>query len=676
VVLERAAERDGSETAHRAADARRGEGARLVGLSFLMLFVELALIRWTGSRVVYLSYFSNFVLLGSFLGIGLGFLSARRRFDLFALAPVALALIVVFVSAFPVVVSRASSQVLYFGKLQQGGLPAWATLPVIFLASAGVMAFIGQGVARTFGRFPPLVAYRYDILGSLAGIAAFSLLSFLDAPPVAWGAIASVMMLVLLGRRPGVLQIAAVVVMLALLGGESLERNHFWSPYYAISLDRQPGWTEVFVNGVPHQTIEPISRRRRVEPIYFEPYRLIRHNPLRHVLIIGAGNGGDVAIALHSGADRVDGVEIDPRLYALGRRLNPDHPYQDPRVNVIVDDGRAYLQRTHRRYDLILFALPDSLTLVSGQSSIRLESYLFTLEGIRAARSHLRPGGAFGMYNFYREQWLVDRFANTLAVTFGRRPCITQFGTLSLLMAGRNAGAVQCKTVWAPGNRTIPPPATDDHPFPYLRRPSIPSIYINALLLILVVSAVLVRCVAGPVRPMARYLDLFFMGAAFLLIETENVVRFALLFGTTWFVNALVFGGILLSVLAAIEVSRRITIRKPLMLYSALLLALVIAWLVPPGTLLALGVPSRFAAATLVAFLPIFLANLIFAQRFRDVGSSVTAFGANLLGAMVGGVLEYLALITGYHALLVVIAGLYGLAFLAGRRHLAVPAMG
>jgi hypothetical protein len=228
--------------------------------------------------------------------------------------------------------------------------------------------------------------------------------------------------------------------------------------------------------------------------------------------------------------------------------------------------------------------------------------------------------------------------------------------------------------VWTPGNRSIPPPVTDNHPFPYLRVPSIPSIYVNALLLILAASAVLVRSVAGPVRPMIRYLDLFFMGAAFLLIETENVVRFALLFGTTWFVNALVFGGILLSVLAAIEVSRRITIRKPVRLYIVLMAALLVAWLIRPSSLLSLGVLPRFAAATIIAFLPVFFANLIFAQRFRDVGSSVTAFGANLLGAMVGGILEYTALVEGYHVLLVIIAGLYALAFLAGRRHLVAPA--
>ena len=73
------------------------------------------------------------------------------------------------------------------------------------------------------------------------------------------------------------------------------------------------------------------------------------------------------------------------------------------------------------------------------------------------------------------------------------------------------------------------------------------------------------------------------------------------------------------------------------------------------------------------AFAPIFLANLVFAQRFKQVGSSTVAFAANLLGAMVGGVLEYLALLNGYRFLLVLVAVLYGLAFLFGRANLAAP---
>jgi hypothetical protein len=177
---------------------------------------------------------------------------------------------------------------------------------------------------------------------------------------------------------------------------------------------------------------------------------------------------------------------------------------------------------------------------------------------------------------------------------------------------------------------------------------------------------------------MRRYLDLFFMGAAFLLLETKSVVQFALLFGTTWFVNALVFTGVLVAVLVAIEVARRVTLPNPAYLYVALLLAVAVAWLVPVHSLLALDVVPRFVAATLLAFTPIFIANLVFAERFRNVEESNIAFGANLLGAMVGGVLEYVALVTGYQALLLLVAVLYGAAFLTGplwaRRRAAMAA--
>ena len=173
-------------------------------------------------------------------------------------------------------------------------------------------------------------------------------------------------------------------------------------------------------------------------------------------------------------------------------------------------------------------------------------------------------------------------------------------------------------------------------------------------------------------RGMRRYVDLAFMGAAFLLLETKNVVQFALLFGTTWLVNSLVFAGVLLSVYAAIEVARHVRLPRPWVLYVALLGSLALTWSIHPAGLLTLSPVPRFLAAVLLAFAPIFLANLVFAQRFRDTASSTTAFAANLLGAMVGGMLEYLALITGYRALLLVVAGLYGLAFLT-RPKVAAP---
>ncbi len=216
----------------------------------------------------------------------------------------------------------------------------------------------------------------------------------------------------------------------------------------------------------------------------------------------------------------------------------------------------------------------------------------------------------------------------------------------------------------------MPKPATDDRPFPYLRTPGIPGFYLATIAFIVLASLLAVRATSGPFRRMRPYADLFFMGAAFLLLETKHVVQFALLFGTTWFVNALVFAGVLVSVLAAIELARRYTPKRPELLYVALFAALGVAWVVPSRVLLSLDAAPRFLVAIALAFAPIFLANLIFAERFRDVSHATEAFGANLLGAMLGGVLEYLALLVGYRSLLIVAAVLYGLAFLVGRTQL------
>ena len=198
----------------------------------------------------------------------------------------------------------------------------------------------------------------------------------------------------------------------------------------------------------------------------------------------------------------------------------------------------------------------------------------------------------------------------------------------------------------------------------------LPPIYVWTLLLVLIVSLVAVRVTAGPLKQMLPYADLFFMGVAFLLLETKSVVQFALLFGTTWLVNALVFAGVLTSVLVAILISKRVTFKRPQRLYGFLLLSLAVAWVLPASWMLSLPVVPRFVVAVVVAFTPIFLANLVFTQRFKDTSHSTIAFGANLLGSILGGVLEYSAMVVGYRALLILAAILYGLAFAFGRKYL------
>jgi hypothetical protein len=287
---------------------------------------------------------------------------------------------------------------------------------------------------------------------------------------------------------------------------------------------------------------------------------------------------------------------------------------------------------------------------------------------MRAARDHLAPGGVFAMYNYYRP-FLVSRYAGELASVYGRPPCVEVGNRLGgrrsvVLTAAFSGRTPHCAEFWS---GTAPAPATDDWPFPYLAHHTIPPFYLRRLAAIALVSILVIRLAGGPLRGMAPNLDLACMGGAFLLLETKNVVQFALLFGTTWFVNSLVFAGVLVSVLAAIEVTNRVRLPPPAVLYAGLAAALAVAWAVPQASLLRFAPAPRFLLATALAFAPIFLANLIFSQRFRDTESSTAAFGANLLGAMLGGAAEYLALVTGYRFLLVVVGALYALAFVAGR---------
>lgn len=641
-------------------------GRRLFLLSFLMLFVELALIRWTSANVVYLAYFSNFVLLASFLGIGLGFLAGRRGLVDLRFAPVLILAAVAFVWVFPISLT-SSSGTSYTGLLGGPPLPMWVTLPVIFLLSTGAMAAIGQGVAETFATFPPLRAYRLDIGGSLGGIVAFSVLAFLEAPPLVWGLVIVGILGFLLGGSIRRTHLLALAGLLAVLGVASFLPGEHWSPYYKVTAtSHSDGTVSVDVNGIPHQTMVPLSMIPTDDPHYLQPYEHLRHSPGR-VLIIGAGTGDDVAVALHEGATHVDAVEIDPVIHGLGVTLNPDHPYQSPRVTSYINDGRAFLQGTDRRYNLIVFALPDSLTLVNGSSQLRLESYLFTLNAMREVRDHLAPNGVFTLYNYYKP-FVAERFGQTIADAFGHAPCLDvgsrKLGTRSMAVftVGLRPSAITCSTYWSAPAGADPTVATDNWPFPYLPHPEIPRLYAVSLALILAFAFFAVRWAGRGFGRMTPYADLFCMGAAFMLLETKNVVQFALLFGTTWFVNSLVFCGILLAVLGAIEVARRVEIpRVPL--YLLLGASLALAWAVPPDRLLGLPSVPRFAAAVAIAFAPVFLANLVFAQRFKESAHLTVAFGANLLGAMVGGVLEYGALLVGYRSLLVVVMILYGASF-------------
>lgn len=645
---------------------------RLVLGSSAILFIELVLIRWLGSNVLHLSYFTNFVLLGSFLGIGMGFLISRKSWSILPLSSALLMLLVLAVHLFPIRVNRSGGDVIYFTSLRPSGLPPWIVLPAVFVVVAALMAGPGEVVGRCFGQLDALTSYRWDLIGSLLGIGMFTLLSFLRAPSVVWGTIVAVMLVVLNRRGFKVVTAISGAGLILVLLAESITPGVSWSPYYKVQTWGHRSWdgaalVAISVNGIPHQVMAPADWILTQSAPTYQQYRLPyeRTNTLRldNVLVVGAGSGSDVAIALSKGAKHVDAVDIDPRLVQIGVRRNPDRAYADPRVTVHINDGRAFLQSTEATYDLILFALPDSLALVNGASQIRLESFLFTDRALRTAYEHLKPSGVFAMYNAYRQPWLIDRLAETAAAAFGHRPCVDQTAShRAVITVAVDAANQKCPVPYAPPSEVVAP-ATDDRPFLYYKGGAIPAMYLWALAGIMLITLLAIRLLGGSFRSMRPYFDLFFMGAAFLLLETKNIATFALLFGTTWLVNALVFACVLVIVLAAVETTRKFRTPPLPVVWWTIVASLAMAYVIDPAWLLSWPFWPRLLVACVNGFLPIYLANIAFAKRFAATEHARSAFAINLLGSILGGCLEYGALVTGYRNLLIVVGMLYLLAF-------------
>jgi hypothetical protein len=281
----------------------------------------------------------------------------------------------------------------------------------------------------------------------------------------------------------------------------------------------------------------------------------------------------------------------------------------------------------------------------------------------------------FVLYNFYRQDWLPQKIAGMLDEAFGGPPIARLYGASAAALAA--GPAINTLINGPPGDAVdaidtdaAPVPATDDWPFLYLREPFIAPYYIGALALIVAAAVLLVgRAAQRSGTSIRRFSPHFFvLGVAFLLLETRSLVTFSLLFGTTWIVNSLVFFAILASVLASIAVNARVKFRSPARLYACLFGSIAITILLPPATLILEPPILRYLVAAVLAFAPVFFANLVFSYSFRDTRTADMAFASNLLGAVVGGAVEYVALVTGYGALMVVVAGLYAVAWVLATR--------
>ncbi|MGI8784747.1 MAG: spermidine synthase [Acidobacteriota bacterium] len=661
-------------------------------VSVATLFFELFAIRWLSSQFRSLAYMQNFILVGCFLGLGIGFSWTARR-SYFFLFPVLLAVFLALVSfgEAPLKLIRVPTADDFLIWVGRGGrnlsvfLTYYSTLLFFFALIAAMFLPLGQKMGRLMEGLPRLRAYSVNIAGSLVGILLFTLVCFRFHGPLWWfltGALAAVP--IFWNRRLRWLGLGVLACGILCLWPRE---NVIWSPYYKIEINRLESLRvgselvdlgySLEVNHNYHQrmlNLSPEMQRlygrqptvQRFVQHYEYPYQFVS-GPQR-VLILGAGSGNDAAAALRHKVPEIHAVEIDPVIARMGRELHPERPYLQAAVRVFVQDARQFVKHAEDKYDLVVMALLDSQTLVSGMNSVRLDNFVYTREAFQEVRRILKPGGTLSLSFATSQPWLREKIIELLRSAFGVAPLVmrsTYDNSMFFIVGPHSEAAVFAGTpggmqrVTDPETLRVDTP-TDDWPQLYLRVHKIPRLYLIGIVLLLVASSAAVLALVPASRRIRP--TFFFLGAAFLLVEVKTITELSLAFGSTWVTNAFAISGILIMILAANFLVGRFP-RWPLgATYLVLIATLLAQNRLDVSRFLNWPAPWGGVVVVLLLSLPILFAGILFARQLEDYPAIAQAMGSNLMGTMLGGFSEYLSLQFGIKFLYLVAAGFYALA--------------
>jgi spermidine synthase len=702
-------------------------------ISVLGLFLEMLLIRWISTEISILAYLQNVVLVVCFLGLGLGCFTSRQpivfRKTLFHL------FLLLLVLAIPLTREAFGKISLYLSVL--GYMTIWhfgvtgslrdAILAIIeglfgtfaiMIVLLNVFVPIGRVLGRLMDNHPNTIwAYSVNVAGSLAGTWLFVLLSILSLPLFAWFLVLGVFALFFLDRKCSdyklnLVLIISIMVLSAFAGWVPGSLNVIWSPYQKLVLknsDYQKGQVGKFVvtvNNTGYQAMIDLKESFiRTHPEQFPPEMsglsqydipLLLHPHPQGFLIVGAGTGNDVAGALRHQVKKIVAVEIDPAIISLGQRYHPEHPYSVPTVQVVNDDARSFFATCKQKFDVISFGLLDSHT-TTAMTNARLDHYVYTRESIEHAKSLLAKGGILVLSFEAQKPFIADRMARVLKEVFDEKPIVfrmpfSNYGWGGVIfIAGdlvrarqqisqnpRLASLIGRLQKQYPQNLTYTTKiVTDDWPYIYLKSPSIPLLYFllaGLMVLLFIMSSKQWHATDIFAKWNRSDWHFFFLGAAFLLLEVQNISKASVVLGNTWEVNAVVVSAVLVMILLANLLAARFP-KIPLTAVYTLLCATCLGlYFVDLARFAFLPYATKAFIVGALTTLPMLFSGIVFIQSFAAVARKDEALGANLLGALVGALLQSATFVTGIKALLLIVGALYILSWIT-KPQIVAPAV-
>ena len=687
----------------------------LVAAAGLSLFLELVLIRWESGLFAVFALYKNFTLLSCFCGLGIGYAKAHdKQLTLAASLPMMLALMAIFTflrygtgeignTLFQVVPVREEVAVFFafgadtdFWHYVTGSLPVYFLLALTFLLNALVLLPVGQFCGRLMQRLPPLESYGYNLAGSLAGVGLLFLLSWVWAGPVIWFALsAGALLFFQLFSRAArrIAAGAAIGCMLVAAWPVTPLTQTIYSPYQMIErASQENGLMALLISGAYFQKVYDLSAARadretdpglrKIVGYYELPFKTAPG--LTQVAIVGAGSGNDVASALRNGASHVDAVEIDPAIRDMGIQNHPEHPYQDPRVRSVINDARNFLRTTPSAYDAIVYGVLDSHVVASHGNNMRVDSFVYTKEGLKDAYDHLKPGGlmsvAFALPNIVMGQKVFQILHGLpgagapVAVLTGYDAANT---TTFMVRKGaevhlpldfmRHHSLSDITASYASMPSVTLDLPSDDWPFFYMEKKMYPVTYLLLLGLVLVIAYVMVRGLLPAASWQPALLPYFFLGGGFMLVETKAITELGLLLGNTWQVVGITISSVLVMAFLANLFAARIALRSMNWAFGGLVLVLLAGYVMAlnDGILATSPLQKLLVIAVLIG--PLFFSGLVFSALIKTSKDLPAAMAYNLMGAMLGGVLEYNSMRFGFSSLYLIALLLYGLAWLTMR---------
>lgn len=680
--------------------------SRVILVSFVILFLELLLIRLISTEIRIFSYFSNLLLLGMFVGSGLGMLLKRQiSISITSILLLLVTVILVFGWMFNVTewLGPLSESFFWFQSSENSiglaFLGFFLTLFLFFLI-IGIFIPLGQILGNLFEKTNKLIlVYSINVVASLAGMWLFQTVSVFNISLFLCIIFVQILLIFLTEnkiQRNIVLFCLLLSVIFVFIYYKKNPNPTIWSPYQKLTLllenksDIQKQGYVVQVNNVGYMGLTDLSSEYTEKlaeklkdqklPEWYDIRFMNQYNipflvypKSKDVLIIGSGGGNDIAGALRADVSTIDAVEIDPGIIHFGKTYHPERPYDSPKVTIYNDDGRSFLKRTEKKYDVIILGLADSHTVTSSQTNVRLDHYLYTKESFEEIKQRLKPGGIVFLSFEVGKEWIGERIQKGLLEVFGEMPVIfhLQGGNFFgwggfIFMSGAESGVVgkhldqnpilkkfiKSRQISFRENNTR---LTDDWPYLYLDQPRIPQIHFWISLFLIFLMFLFKKLALSRT---AFNWDFFFLGAGFLLFEFQNISKTSLLFGNTWVTNLFTITFILIFILLA----NFIQAKKPLSLklaYICLFISLVAQFFVPLAMLNSLSMTNRVIFGSLFLNLPFLFSGMIFITKLKMAPSRSTAFASNLLGGAVGGILEIFSFLLGIQSLLIFSVVLY-----------------